>query len=138
MSDFFTLRTLLKVAALIILIGAAYVAYGWSMFVGSLYGAASKQRVRAQRISYACLALAFVVAIAGCAPAIQPVRYQPVTVVTTKPCLAGKPLPPPATVRTQPACEKGRVDCLVDAAADIEDLKREADASRRLLKECSR
>jgi hypothetical protein len=85
-------------------------------------------------MGFVCVALL----LAGCPATVQPVRYQPVPVVTVKPCLAGKPLPTEATVRTQPACDKARVDCLVDARADIEDLKREADASRRLLKECSK
>ncbi len=129
MSDLFTVHTLVKACLVIVLMVAAYLAYGWALYTNER---------RWQVAGTLCLVAIFVIAVAGCGTTVQPVRYQPVTVVTTKPCLAGKPLPPPATVRTQPACEKGRVDCLVDAAADIEDLKREAEASRRLLKECSR
>lgn len=76
--------------------------------------------------------------LVGCGATVQPVRYQPVPVVVTKPCLAGKPLPREATIRTDPVCEKSRVECVADAVADIEDLKREAVASRKLLKECSK
>jgi hypothetical protein len=116
---------------ILVLVAVAYFLYGWC----SMY---SHHRKWGGRVVLVLLALAFVVALAGCPATVQPVRYQAVPMVTVKPCLAGKPLPAEASVRTQPVCEKARVDCLVDARADIEDLKREAEASRRLLKECSK
>jgi hypothetical protein len=84
------------------------------------------------------LASMCVAALTGCGTTVTPVRYQPVPVLLTKPCLAGKALPERATVRTLPVCDKGRVECLVDAKTDIEDLKREADALHKLAKECQR
>lgn len=76
----------------------------------------------------------------GCTPApiIQPVRYQPVDVLVVKPCLAARKLPEPAQLLTEPACTKSAAECVRDAAADLNELKREARESRNLLKECSR
>jgi hypothetical protein len=78
--------------------------------------------------------------VVGCssAPVIQPVRYQTVEVLVVKPCLAGRQLPERAQVLTAPACTKSAAECVRDARADIDDLKREADASRRLLEGCSK
>ncbi len=97
-----------------------------------------EHRGRRSFLAATCLGLLSLRGLVGCGATVQPVRFQPVPVVTVKPCLAGKPLPREANIRTDPVCEKSRVECLTDAVADIEDLKREAIASRKLLKECSK
>jgi hypothetical protein len=81
---------------------------------------------------------ALLLSACGSNPVIQPVRYQTVEVLVVKPCLAGRQLPERAQVLTAPACTKSAAECVRDARADIDDLKREADASRRLLEGCSK
>lgn len=140
MSELFAWRTLVKGVMLLALLFAAYLLYAWAMVGGAWGGGNAKQSRRAVRAAHACLALAFVVALAACAqaPVIQPVRYQPVDVLIVKPCLAARKLPEPAQLLTEPACTKPAGECVRDAAADINELKREARESRNLLKECSR
>lgn len=78
---------------------------------------------------------ALVVPLAACSgPAA--VRYQPVEVVVTRPCLAGRALPPEARLLTTPACVGTDAECVRDAAADLVELSREARQLRRLIEEC--
>lgn len=83
--------------------------------------------------------LCAVLAIAGCVDTTNPVRYQTVEVLVTRPCLAGKTPPAQAVVLTDPVCTlPTNAECVRAAAADIAELQREARESRNLIRECSK
>lgn len=86
--------------------------------------------------------------LTGCDAPINPVKFQPVEVLVTRPCLAGKTPPTPADTRIAVACD-GKTctmtcsdtrpeECAKHMAADIAELQREARESRVLIKECSK
>lgn len=93
-------------------------------------------------------AILSVFALAGCVDTINPVRYQPVEVLVTKPCLAGRNPPPEAQTRIAVSCDGKDCtlkcsdtrpeECAKHMAADIIELQREARESRSLIKECSK
>lgn len=76
--------------------------------------------------------------LAGCASAPTPVRFTPVEVVVTRPCLAGRARPPEAVLITEGGCRGTDAECVRAAAADILELKREARQLRALIEECAR
>ena len=76
--------------------------------------------------------------LSGCADPINPVRYQTVNVLVTKPCLQGRTPPAEAVVLTDPICGPGDARCVIQAGADINELKREAREYRNLFRECSK
>lgn len=76
--------------------------------------------------------------LAGCADPINPVRYQPVEVLVTKPCFAGRTPPAEAIALTEPVCTGSDAECVRAAKADILELQREARQYRLLFKECSK
>lgn len=83
-----------------------------------------------------CLLVAL--AVAGCGDTINPVRYQPVEVLVTKPCFQGRTPPAEAVVLTEPVCTGSDAECVRAAKADILELQREARQYRLLFKECSK
>jgi hypothetical protein len=78
------------------------------------------------------------IALSGCGDTINPVRYQTVPVLVTQPCFKGRTPPAEAVVLTDPICGPGDARCVIQAAADINELKREAREFRKLFKECSK
>ena len=76
--------------------------------------------------------------LSGCDAPINPVRYQTVPVLVTKPCLQGRTPPAEAVVLTDPICGPGDARCVIQAGADINELKREAREYRNLFRECSK
>ena len=78
------------------------------------------------------------VALTGCTEPINPVRYQTVPVLVTKPCFAGKTPPSEALTLTDPVCTDSDAECVRAAKADIQELQREAKQYRRLFQECSK
>lgn len=92
--------------------------------------------------------IAAVLLLSGCVDTINPVRYQPVEVLVTKPCLAGRNPPPEAQTRIAVTCDGKDCalkcsdtrpeECAKHMAADIIELQREARESRSLIKECSK
>lgn len=84
------------------------------------------------------LLVAAALAAAGCGDTINPVRYQPVTQVITRPCFAGRTPPAEAVELTQPVCSKSPPECVTEAKADIQELQREAKQYRKLFQECSK
>lgn len=101
---------------------------------------------------HACVVLAIVntvVGITGCGDTINPVRFQPVEVLVTKPCFAGRNPPAEAVTLTQEQCtatgqcvrvctDPRPEVCVTHAVADITELQREAGQYRNLFKECSK
>lgn len=96
-----------------------------------------------------CGALLWCLVVAGCGDTINPVRYQPVEVLVTKPCLAGRAAPAEAATLTRETCDANgncvrtcadtRPEvCVTHAVADITELQREARQYRNLFKECSK
>lgn len=89
-----------------------------------------------------------VLALTGCDEPINPVRFQPVEVLVTRPCMAGKAPPPEANTRINVTCtgkdctlacsDPRPEECAKHMAADIAELQREAREARTLIKECSK
>ena len=76
--------------------------------------------------------------IMGCATPVNPVKYQAVEVLVTKPCFAGRNAPTPAGQLTEPVCVGSDAECVRAAKADILELQREAREYRNLFRECSK
>lgn len=91
--------------------------------------------------SFALLAVAVsgvLVLLTGCATPIQPVKFQTVPVLITRPCYAGV-TPPAEAVEIGPeSCPGKYAECVRDRKADILELQREAKQYRQLFKECSK
>ncbi len=85
-----------------------------------------------------CVTVFCAVALTACDAPINPVRYQPVPYMVTKPCFQGRTAPAEAVVLTDPVCGTGDAQCVIQAGADINELKREAREYRNLFKECSK
>lgn len=77
-------------------------------------------------------------ALTGCDAPINPVKYQTVEVLVTRPCFSGRTPPAPAAQLTEPVCAGSDAECVRAAKADILELQREAREFRNLFKECSR
>ena len=92
----------------------------------------------AQLVFVVGLASTIGVVLTGCGDQINPVRYQTVEVLVTKPCLAGRTPPAQAVLLTDPVCTLTPAECVRAAAADIAELQREARESRNLIRECSK
>lgn len=107
-----------------------------------------KVRWSAAATAAAVMLLLVLALLTGCTDTINPVRYQPVEVLVTKPCLAGRNPPPEAQTRIAVACDGKDCtlkcsdtrpeECAKHMAADIIELQREARESRSLIKECSK
>lgn len=102
------------------------------------------------RISVIVIVVLVCVAVSACTDPINPVRYQPVEVLVTKPCFAGRNPPAEAVTLTQEQCTPNGQSCVrvctdprpevcvTHAVADITELQREARQYRNLFKECSK
>ena len=84
------------------------------------------------------IVLFVVVALLGCTDTINPVKYQTVEVLVTRPCFAGRTPPAIAAQLTEPVCAGSDAECVRAAKADILELQREAREFRNLFKECSK
>lgn len=112
----------------------------------------SKRRAlkRCSAISAVVSVFCFAAAISGCADTINPVRFQPVEYIVTRPCLAGKAAPVPATRLIAEECDASGencrlrcalaspAECVRAAEADLIELKREARESRNLIEACQK
>lgn len=98
----------------------------------------SRLRRWARRLMAAAVMAVVLLAIAGCGDTINPVRYEPVPVLVTKPCLAGRTPPAEAIVLTEPACTGTDAECVRAAKADILELQREVRQYRPIFRECSK
>lgn len=78
------------------------------------------------------------VLLTGCATPIQPVKFQTVPVVITRPCYAGVTPPAEAVEIADASCPGKYAECVRDRKADILELQREAKQYRQLFKECSK
>ena len=90
------------------------------------------------RVLIGLLAMFVVVAILGCTDTINPVKFQTVEVLVTRPCLSGRTPPANAIQLTEPVCVGSDAECVRAAKADILELQREAREFRNLFKECSK
>jgi hypothetical protein len=98
-----------------------------------------KEYAALRMLFVALFALGCFALLTACADTINPVRYQTVEVLVTRPCLAGKTPPAQAVVLTDPVCTlPTNAECVRAAAADIAELQREARESRNLIRECSK
>lgn len=98
-----------------------------------------KEYAALRMLFVALFALGCFALLTACADTINPVRYQTVEVLVTRPCLAGKTPPAQAVVLTDPVCTlPTNAECVRAAAADIAELTREARESRNLIRECSK
>lgn len=97
-----------------------------------------KVRWSAAAPAAAILLLLVLALLSGCADPINPVRYQPVEVLVTKPCFQGHTPPAEAVALTEPVCTGSDAECVRAAKADILELQREARQYRLLFKECSK
>lgn len=85
-----------------------------------------------------CVVVFLSVLVSGCAEPINPVKYQTVEVLVTRPCFAGRAPPSAAAQLTEPVCAGSDAECVRAAKADILELQREAREFRNLFKECSK
>ena len=76
--------------------------------------------------------------LSGCAAPIQPVKFQTVPVLITRPCYAGVTPPAEAVEIGDASCPGKYAECVRDRKADIQELQREARQYRQLFKECSK
>lgn len=74
----------------------------------------------------------------GCDAPINPVKYQTVPVLITRPCYAGVAPPAEAVEIGDASCPGKYAECVRDRKADIQELQREARQYRQLFKECSK
>jgi hypothetical protein len=79
-----------------------------------------------------------VIGLFGCDAPINPVRYQTVPVLVTRPCYAGVAPPAEAVEISAASCPGKYAECVRDTKADIQELQREAKQYRQLFKECAK
>lgn len=89
-------------------------------------------------IAFALIWIGAAVALTGCDAPVNPVKYQTVPVLVTRPCFAGRTPPAEAVEIGEASCPGKYAECVRDRKADIQELQREARQYRSLFKECSK